>query len=73
MLNNRYLYLESWTEGRLAELRRVAATEAQLRALRQSRGDLPWARRIMAQLGRAMVSWGMQLQSHGKLQPRAEH
>ncbi|NLS76274.1 MAG: hypothetical protein GXY76_03340 [Chloroflexi bacterium] len=73
MLNNRYLYLESWTEGRLAELRRVAATEAQLRALRQSRGELTWVRRIMAQLGRALVSWGTQLQGHGRLQPRAEH
>ena len=73
MLNNRYLYLESWTDGRLAELRRVAATEAQLRALRKSRGDRSWARRLLAQLGRTMVSWGTQLQGLGTLQPRAEH
>ena len=73
MLNNRYLYLESWTEGHLAELRRVAATEAQLRALRKSQGGLSWAKRMAAQLGRALVSWGTQLQGRSALQPHAEH
>ena len=71
MLYNRYQHLESWTQDRRAELARIAATEAQLQALRNL-GRASWTRRAVARLGQAIVSLGTRLQSSGNLQPGVE-
>ena len=62
MLSERNLQLEAWTHDRLAEMRRIAATDAQLASLQSSR-SLPWARRMASQLGSTMVVLGRWLES----------
>ena len=63
MLSERNLQLEAWTRDRLAEMRRVAATEAQLMSLKSGR-TLSWARRMASQLGGMMVVLGRWFESH---------
>ena len=65
MQNNRYANLENWTEGRLQELRRVAATEKQLRELRRDH-KVSWINAVATRVGQTLVAWGMWLQHQAK-------
>lgn len=71
MLSERDLPLEAWTRDRLAEMRRVAATEAQLASLRSS-STSSWTRRVARQLGGTMVALGRWIESHSGVPAQAE-
>lgn len=68
MLGNRYQNLEGWTDDRLKELRQVAATEAQLKAL-GPRGLQARLQGVVAHVGHTMVSWGTWLERQGRQRP----
>ena len=70
MLDTSYMYLESWTHDRLREMRRVAASEAQLRDLHPRQ---PWMHRLAGQLGQTLVSLGCHLQRYGSTQAQPSH
>jgi hypothetical protein len=71
MMDDRGTRLYSWTQGRLAEMRRVAATEALLRAMRPGR-RASWFCGLAEHLGCAMVMWGRRLQSYAGLPAQAK-
>ena len=72
MFEHRTIHLESWTRDKLAEMRHMAAIEAQLRSRRpQTTSHRTWLQKAAGQLGSTLVVVGRRLQQAGSYQAQA--